>query len=101
MYAIRSYYGLFLLFPNPDKPEKIAALIRIQSKIDSNREDVTWQQAGELFFATRQGTVKKTALAVSDNLVGTVSPVVPRSRLKMVSTAAAVNGLTVASVHGT
>ncbi|MCW5553818.1 MAG: DNA gyrase subunit A [Verrucomicrobiae bacterium] len=43
--------------------EKIAALIRILSKTDENREDVTWQQPGELFFATRQGTVKKTSLS--------------------------------------
>ncbi len=42
--------------------EKIAALIRILSKTDENKEDVTWQQAGELFFATQQGTVKKTSL---------------------------------------
>jgi DNA gyrase subunit A len=42
--------------------EKIAALIRILSKTDENREDITWQQSGELFFATRQGTVKKTSL---------------------------------------
>ncbi len=42
--------------------EKIAALIRIQSKTDANREDTTWQQSGELFFATQQGTVKKTSL---------------------------------------
>ena len=42
--------------------EKIAALIRIPSKTDENREDVTWQQSGELFFATQQGTVKKTSL---------------------------------------
>ena len=42
--------------------EKIAALIRIQSKTDANKEDVTWQQSGELFFATQQGTVKKTSL---------------------------------------
>ncbi len=42
--------------------EKIAALIRIVSKTDANREDVTWTQAGELFFATQLGTVKKTAL---------------------------------------
>jgi DNA gyrase subunit A len=42
--------------------EKIAALIRIQSKLDANREDVTWQQPGELFFATQLGTVKKTTL---------------------------------------
>jgi DNA gyrase subunit A len=43
--------------------EKIAALIRILSKTDENKEDVTWQQPGELFFATRQGTVKKTSLS--------------------------------------
>ncbi len=42
--------------------EKVAALIRIQSKLDANKADVTWQQAGELFFATQQGTVKKTSL---------------------------------------
>ncbi|MBI5799620.1 MAG: DNA gyrase subunit A [Verrucomicrobia bacterium] len=42
--------------------EKIAALIRIQSKTDANKADVTWQQPGELFFATQQGTVKKTTL---------------------------------------
>jgi DNA gyrase subunit A len=43
--------------------EKISALIRILSKTDDNKEDVTWQQPGELFFATQQGTVKKTALS--------------------------------------
>ena len=42
--------------------EKVAALIRIQSKLDANKEDITWQQPGELFFATQQGTVKKTTL---------------------------------------
>jgi DNA gyrase subunit A len=42
--------------------EKIAALIRILSKTNENKEDVTWQQPGELFFATQQGTVKKTSL---------------------------------------
>src|SRR6185436_1854236 len=42
--------------------EKIAALIRILSKNDANKEDVTWEQSGELFFATQQGTVKKTSL---------------------------------------
>lgn len=42
--------------------EKIAALIRIVSKTDENREDITWKQSGEIFFATRQGTVKKTSL---------------------------------------
>ena len=43
--------------------EKVAALIRILSKTDENKNDVTWQQPGELFFATRQGTVKKTSLS--------------------------------------
>ena len=42
--------------------ETIAALIRVLSKTDANKEDVTWEQPGELFFATRQGTVKKTSL---------------------------------------
>jgi DNA gyrase subunit A len=48
--------------------EKIAALIRIPSKTGSNKEDQTWTQAGELFFATRQGTVKKTSLAEFANV---------------------------------
>jgi DNA gyrase subunit A len=43
--------------------EKVAALIRILSKTDGSREDVTWSQPGELFFATQQGTVKKTSLS--------------------------------------
>jgi DNA gyrase subunit A len=43
--------------------EKVAALIRILSKTDANKEDITWQQPGELFFATQQGTVKKTSLS--------------------------------------
>ena len=42
--------------------EKVAALIRILSKTE-NKEDTTWQQSGELFFATRLGTVKKTSLS--------------------------------------
>ncbi len=42
--------------------EKIAALIRIVSKSDANRQDQTWTQSGELLFATQKGTVKKTAL---------------------------------------
>jgi DNA gyrase subunit A len=42
--------------------EKIAALIRIPSKTGPDRDDLTWQQPGELFFATQQGTVKKTSL---------------------------------------
>src|SRR6267378_782718 len=40
--------------------EKITALIRILSKSGPNKEDLTWKQEGFLFFATRQGTVKKT-----------------------------------------
>jgi DNA gyrase subunit A len=43
--------------------EKVAAMIRVLSKTNENREDVTWKQSGELFFATQQGTVKKTALS--------------------------------------
>ncbi len=42
--------------------EKIAALIRVPSKTGPNNEDQTWQQPGFVFFATRHGTVKKTAL---------------------------------------
>ena len=42
--------------------EKITALIRILSKTDADKQDVTWSQPGELFFATQQGTVKKTSL---------------------------------------
>src|SRR6266545_1743859 len=42
--------------------ETIAALIRVLSKTNADKEDVTWQQPGELFFATKQGTVKKTSL---------------------------------------
>ncbi len=42
--------------------EKIAALIRVLSVVGPNKEDQTWQQPQFLFFATRDGTVKKTAL---------------------------------------
>ncbi|HYG24125.1 MAG TPA: DNA gyrase subunit A [Verrucomicrobiae bacterium] len=42
--------------------EKIAAMIRVLSRTGANREDITWEQPGELFFATQQGTVKKTSL---------------------------------------
>ena len=42
--------------------ETIAALIRVPSKTNANKEDVTWAQSGELFFATQLGTVKKTSL---------------------------------------
>src|SRR5512137_1309310 len=43
--------------------ETIAALIRIEARTGPNKEDATWQQPGFLFFATQQGTVKKTPLA--------------------------------------
>ncbi len=43
--------------------ETIAALIRIEAKSNDSKEDITWQQSGELFFATQRGTVKKTALS--------------------------------------
>ena len=42
--------------------EKIAALIRIESKENENKEDITWTQPLFVFFATQKGTVKKTAL---------------------------------------
>jgi DNA gyrase subunit A len=48
--------------------EKIAALIRITSKTGPNKEDLTWEQPVFLFFATQQGTVKKTALAEFGNV---------------------------------
>ncbi|HEY3864361.1 MAG TPA: DNA gyrase subunit A [Verrucomicrobiae bacterium] len=43
--------------------EKIAALIRIVSKTGANKEDQTWTEPGEIFFATQKGTVKKTSLS--------------------------------------
>jgi DNA gyrase subunit A len=42
--------------------ERVAAMIRIEAKMGPNKEDTTWQQPGFLFFATQQGTVKKTPL---------------------------------------
>jgi len=42
--------------------ETIAALIRIVARAGENEEDITWRQPVMLFFATRQGTVKKCAL---------------------------------------
>jgi DNA gyrase subunit A len=48
--------------------EKVAAMIRILSKTNDNRDDVTWEQSGELFFATQQGTVKKTSLNEFSNV---------------------------------
>ena len=48
--------------------EKIAALIRVVAKAGPNKEDLTWQQPDFLFFATRLGTVKKTALGEFGNI---------------------------------
>jgi DNA gyrase subunit A len=46
------------------KPEeKIAALLRLERATDENGNDVTFREdAGYIFFATRNGKVKKTAL---------------------------------------
>ncbi|MDL5053312.1 DNA gyrase C-terminal beta-propeller domain-containing protein [Oscillatoria laete-virens NRMC-F 0139] len=48
--------------------EKIAALIRMLSKKDGQGEDVTWEQPGYIFFATKNGTVKKTELSAYRNV---------------------------------
>lgn len=48
--------------------EKVAAMIRIESKLGPSREDITWRQPGYLFFATQKGTVKKTALEEFGNV---------------------------------
>jgi len=48
--------------------EKIQALVRVTAKYGANREDQTWQQAHELFFLTRQGTVKRTSLSDFQNV---------------------------------
>ncbi len=48
--------------------EKIAALIRVKAKNGPNKEDQTWTQNAFVFFATQQGTVKKTALADFSNV---------------------------------
>ncbi len=42
--------------------ENIAALIRVLAKTGPNKEDITWTQQDEVFFATQKGTVKKTSL---------------------------------------
>jgi DNA gyrase subunit A len=48
--------------------EKIAALIRILAIAGPNKEDQTWTQPNFIFFATAQGTVKKTALEEFSNM---------------------------------
>ncbi|WCJ59891.1 DNA gyrase subunit A [Fontisphaera persica] len=55
----RSIANLLELRPE----EKIAALIRIQSRTGPNREDLTWESPEFVFFATQKGIVKKTALS--------------------------------------
>jgi DNA gyrase subunit A len=42
--------------------EKVAALIRIESKKDPQGNDTTWTSGGYVLFATQMGTVKKTSL---------------------------------------
>ena len=43
--------------------ERVQTLVRVNSKYGANKEDQTWQQTNELFFVTRKGTVKRTALS--------------------------------------
>ncbi|HEY5910258.1 MAG TPA: DNA gyrase subunit A [Verrucomicrobiae bacterium] len=61
----RSIANLLELKPG----ETIAASIPIVAKTGPNKEDTTWQQEGYLFFATRQGTVKKTSIAEFANVL--------------------------------
>ncbi|MDD2708003.1 MAG: DNA gyrase subunit A [Verrucomicrobiae bacterium] len=55
-----------LLELKPD--EKIAELIRITSRKGSNDEDQTWSETEFLLMATRNGTIKKTALSEFANI---------------------------------
>lgn len=48
--------------------EKIAALIRVESQLGENKDNITWKQDKFLFFATESGTVKKTALDAYSNV---------------------------------
>jgi len=48
--------------------ERIQTLVRIEAKYGQNKEDLTWQQPNELFFITRQGTSKRTALSDFQNV---------------------------------
>jgi DNA gyrase subunit A len=48
--------------------EKVAAMIRVTAKMGPNKEDLTWNQPDFIFFATAQGTVKKTALEEFSNM---------------------------------
>jgi DNA gyrase subunit A len=60
----RSIANLLELKPS----EAITTLIRISARTGPNKEDTTWQQPGELFFATQRGTVKKTSLSEFANV---------------------------------
>ncbi len=42
--------------------EKVAALIRVESKKDATGNDITWKSGESVLFATQLGTVKKTSL---------------------------------------
>ena len=48
--------------------ESIQALVRVIAKYGANKEDLTWQQTNELFFVTRKGTAKRTALSDFQNV---------------------------------
>ncbi|MBL9174961.1 MAG: DNA gyrase subunit A [Verrucomicrobiales bacterium] len=48
--------------------EKIRTLVRVEARYGANKEDLTWQQNHELFFVTRQGTAKRTALSDFQNV---------------------------------
>jgi DNA gyrase subunit A len=48
--------------------EKIQTLVRVGAKYGANKEEQTWQQSFELFFVTKQGTVKRTALSDFQNV---------------------------------
>jgi DNA gyrase subunit A len=48
--------------------ERIAALKRVTGKYDEEKNDATWKQGGHIFFATKNGTVKKTALSDFSNV---------------------------------
>jgi DNA gyrase subunit A len=55
----RSIHNVLNLKPE----EKIAALLRLERMTDDNGNDITFrEEAGYVFFATRSGKVKKTAL---------------------------------------
>ena len=48
--------------------EKVQTVVRVNAKYGANKEDQTWQQTNELFFVTRLGTTKRTALSDFQNV---------------------------------